>query len=135
MPKGHSYYNLYFHIVWHTKNNYPYLTEDVLKYIDKLSRRICRQQSCEVLELNGTEDHLHLLIRCSKWISIPDLMWAIKGKSSYEISRQEGCNLFWQSGYALFSVSEKDIPNVRKYILNQKHHHDDWPRSITRGKE
>ena len=29
----------------------------------------------------------------------------------------------WQPGYAAFSVSESQYPDVRKYILNQEEHH------------
>jgi hypothetical protein len=29
----------------------------------------------------------------------------------------------WQKGYGAFSVSPTAVPSVRKYILNQKEHH------------
>ena len=29
----------------------------------------------------------------------------------------------WQAGYAAFSVSESQIPAVRRYILDQEEHH------------
>jgi hypothetical protein len=31
--------------------------------------------------------------------------------------------LDWQKGYGAFSVSDYNVPKVRKYILNQEIHH------------
>ena len=32
-------------------------------------------------------------------------------------------DFYWQNGYAAFSVSESNAPEVKKYIQNQEEHH------------
>lgn len=123
MKRGHSYYNLYFHLTWHTKANYPYLTIDVWKVLARHIKEVSSKHAAKILALNGTEDHVHVLIECHKWPKIPDLMWEIKGKSSYDIARSGVGNLFWQAGYSFFTVSEEKIEFLIRYIEKQKEHH------------
>jgi putative transposase len=123
MRRGHSYYNLYFHLTWHTKSNYPYLTEEIWKFLAIHVKIVSEKHGARVLALNGTEDHAHLLLQCRKWPDMPGIMWAIKGKSSYDISKHQIQNLYWQAGYTVFSVSEEKVGTLTKYIENQKEHH------------
>ena len=32
-------------------------------------------------------------------------------------------NFHWQDGYGAFSVGEREIPEVKRYLANQKEHH------------
>lgn len=123
MKRGHSYYSLYFHLIWHTKSNYPYLTEEVWKLLAMHVDAIVEKHDAKVISLNGTEDHVHLLLQCHKWPDIPKIMWAIKGKSSYDLSKHQIQNLYWQTGYTVFSVSEEKVETLIKYIENQKERH------------
>ena len=39
------------------------------------------------------------------------------------INKQVNYKFLWSKGYAAFSVSESNIDNVVKYIVNQEEHH------------
>ncbi len=47
-----------------------------------------------------------------------------KGSSKWIKARgQEFAGFFWQAGYGAFSVSQSNVPSVRRYISNQEVHH------------
>ena len=120
---AHSYLNLYYHLIWHTKKNLPYLQGDVKRFVFNHIKRTCTKYSVKLVELNSIENHIHLLINPRKWISIPDFVWEIKGKSSYDIKKMPNLNLNWQDGYAVFTVSEQEVEKLKKYIKNQEKNH------------
>lgn len=78
-----------------------------------------------VYAINGTSDHIHILMLQNQNYSIADIAKNVKGNSSHWIN-QNGFTNFrfgWQTGYGAFSVSESMVENVKNYILNQKQHH------------
>jgi len=119
---AHSLYELKYHVIWHTKNNYPYLEGNTKNFIYAHVKDTCRQNGVEPIAIGGNENHVHLLIASKKWISIPDLVWNIKGKSSYDAKKLSALDLFWQKGYSVFTVSEQGIPALISYIHNQQEH-------------
>ena len=55
----------------------------------------------------------------------PDFIGQIKGFSAYEINKIKGEQyLKWQQGYGILSLSKRGLPFVKKYIQNQKKHHE-----------
>ena len=56
--------------------------------------------------------------------SVADLVKALKGMSSKWINDTFWHGRFsWQSGYGAFSYSRSLVPEVKKYIENQREHH------------
>lgn len=56
-----------------------------------------------------------------------DLVEEIK-KSSSKWIKTKGAhynNFYWQDGYGGFSVSNSGVERVKRYILNQKKHHEE----------
>ena len=86
---------------------------------------IVRKRGGRIIEINGTEDHVHLLIRESKSTTDEDFIGHVKGGSSTwfnERHPQRG-RFRWQSGYGWFSVSPVDLEKAIRYVLGQKAHH------------
>nr|WP_270049207.1 transposase [Cyclonatronum proteinivorum] len=84
-----------------------------------------RAQGCPVRIVNGMPDHVHCLFLQSPTLSIASIIKQVKGSSSrfinYNKLTQEA--FAWQTGYAAFAVSESGVPQVFRYIRNQKSHH------------
>jgi putative transposase len=74
------------------------------------------------LELNGTEDHVHLLAKLRPDRALSDVSRDLKANAT-------GCvfpsleNFSWQRGYGAFTVSQSPVEEVRQYIARQKEHH------------
>jgi putative transposase len=135
----HKYAQLYVHIVWSTWNRMPFINESIQSELYAAIAKKCRQLECEPIAINGTEDHIHLLVSLHPNISASGLVKDIKGSSSHLMTHKIAPNEFfkWQGGYGVFSVSEGDLQKVRAYIKNQKKHHQEaglvqaWEISIS----
>ena len=110
------------HVTFSTKNREPVLSamhdEELAAYVGG----ICRRLSSPVLAMNGTPDHVHMLVSLGKTISIADLMLEVKRDSS-KWMHARGMPLDWQDGYFAFSIGESGVPALRRYIAGQKEHH------------
>ncbi len=80
---------------------------------------------CKVLAVNGTRDHVHLLVSMPPSISVSDVVHRIKGASSRFVNDKIRPDYYfkWQVKYGAFSVSKRDLPRVIAYIKRQKIHH------------
>ena len=120
-----TYYELYYHIIWATKKRMELIDDEVDKILrEKIFNKI-RELKAQEIEFNAYLTHCHLLSTIPPKISISDFVGRIKGYSSHEVNkiRGEKC-LQWQRGFGVLSLSKKGIPFVRKYIQNQKQHHE-----------
>ena len=120
-----TYRNLIYHFVWSTRDRQPFITSEIERRLYRMIEAKSRELGCEVLAINGTENHVHLLIQMNHNLSAADLMQKIKGASSgfaRKVLLQEG-SFSWQHGYGVFGISKEHIPSVIAYISNQKAHH------------
>jgi REP element-mobilizing transposase RayT len=85
----------------------------------------CRNLETPSLKVGGVEDHIHILCRMAKVISISDLIKELKRESSKWVKQQKSVlrRFYWQSGYGAFSVSPSHVDGLIEYINNQKEHH------------
>ena len=123
MPQSLS--QLYVHAIFHVKyNEYLIRPEDDDELYAYIGGIIKLSKSIPII-INGIENHVHVLCIMSKNICLADLMEDIKRNSSRWI-KTKGIyyqNFAWQGGYAGFSVSPSIVETVKKYIANQKKHH------------
>lgn len=75
------------------------------------------------LEINGVEDHVHLLVKLKPTVRFSDFLRDLKANSS-SWAKETGVGKFsWQRRYGAFTVSESQVAIVRRYIRNQEQHH------------
>src|SRR5687768_14598051 len=80
---------------------------------------------CPLLQMGGTEDHVHLFIVLSRTATVAKVVEEAK-RSTSKWMKDRHPAFAWQAGYGAFSVSAGDAEGVRKYILNQEEHHKKW---------
>jgi REP element-mobilizing transposase RayT len=75
--------------------------------------------------INGTKDHIHILVGFPPTIAISDTVRDIKRSSSLFINENYNTYLKfrWQEGFGAFTVGYRELDHVYKYILNQEQHH------------
>lgn len=124
MPQSLSH--IYVHLVFSTKNRYPFITDDIAKelypYMAKVLYDECRSPAKII---GGMDDHSHILLNLAKTISLANLVEAVKTSSSkwMKTKGDDLRNFSWQAGYGVFSVSQSGLSTVHDYIVNQKEHH------------
>lgn len=98
MPQ--SLAQVYLHIVYSTKHRYPFLKdgatrESLFSYL----ATVCNSRKSPCIKAGGVEDHIHLLLRFSRSISIADLIKELKRTSSIWIKKEFLLRDFeWQNG-------------------------------------
>ncbi len=117
--------NLIFHIVFGTKNRIPMITPKLAIELYPYIGGVTRGEDGIPLAINGTEDHVHLVVKLKPRHSIPEILKRIKGNSSKWINdnMKISSHFSWQIGYGIFSMSESRLPRVLEYVANQKRHH------------
>ena len=117
---------IYIHIVFSTKNRFPYFnTPEKRKIIWKHIRENAMEKGIFLDMVNGYTDHCHCLVSLGSNQTIEKIVQLIKGESSFWINNQKmtETKFAWQDGYFAVSISESMIDIVRKYIINQEEHH------------
>lgn len=120
-----TYTNLIYHIVFSTKQRIPLINEEFQEELYRYIGGIIRGEGGVQLEIGGTADHIHILVKLKPVISISELLAKVKANSSKWVNdhKLELRRFGWQEGYAAFTVSESQLPVVREYIRNQEKHH------------
>ena len=122
---AHSYTSLWYHLVWSTKYRQPLLEKAWRWRLYDCIRHYCQYKGYHFDCANGVEDHVHVLVSLKPTLAISDVIRNIKTHSYFwvreNIPNQEGFG--WQDGYAAFSVGERHISALRRYIYDQERHH------------
>lgn len=125
MARRGAFHRLVFHFNWATRNRAPTLTPGVEARLIPYIKAKCRELGYTLHAVNGTETHLHVLVSLPPTILIADVARMLKGSSSHYINRESGDDgaVYWQDGYGVVSVRERDIPAIAEYIRRQEEHH------------
>ncbi|HEY6044954.1 MAG TPA: IS200/IS605 family transposase [Pyrinomonadaceae bacterium] len=120
-----SHTNLLYHIVFSTKDRLPLITPDNEGRLYHYVGGILRSFGGISLELNGTEDHLHLLAKLRPNRALSDVLRDLKANATgwmHDVFPSLK-HFSWQRGYGAFTVSQSNVEEVRRYIARQKVHH------------
>lgn len=121
----YSFSSLLVHAVFSTKDRARRLDELLRSNLFPYIGGILRSIRAEPRLINGTADHVHILMRLPTDLSVAECMRAVKADSSrwvHEISPlQRG--FAWQDGYAAFTVSASNEKAAFEYIRRQKQYH------------
>jgi len=125
----HSYTSIMVHVVFSTKDRKPQLDTTLEQRLYPYLGGIVRELGGKLFNVNGVEDHLHLLMAIRPTMSIAEIVGKVKGSSSKWLHDNfpERRSFAWQRGYGAFSVSESQVARVSAYIDRQKLHHRKAP--------
>jgi REP element-mobilizing transposase RayT len=121
----HSLTDLVVHVIFSTKGRCPLLDDALKPRLFAYVKAIVQAHGGRLHNINGAEDHLHLLLSLPTTMALADLMRLVKGRSSHWIRQEfpERRHFGWQNGYAAFSVSRSRLSRVYEYIARQPDHH------------
>jgi len=122
---GQSLVKNYLHIVFSTKHRKPFIDKYIESELHAYLGGICKRLECQPIIVGGYVDHVHILCRLSKKISLSSFMQELKANSSKWIKTKgdKYQHFFWQDGYGAFSVNPSQTEILKNYILNQHEHH------------
>jgi len=126
---AHSFTHLLSHVVFSTKNRAQQLDIELRDRLFPYMSGIINELGGSVSTINGTKDHIHMLLRLPAATPLADAMRVLKTNSSRWVHETWAArrSFAWQTGYGAFSVSQSVADEFVRYIQNQAEHH----RSMT----
>ena len=103
-----AFSKIYLHFTWHVKDDQSLLNPDALRLFCSIAHEKSKNlPGILILEIGGTENHVHVAIKAPPTLFIPDWVGEIKGASSHVIKRLANRRGFsWQEGYGVVSFRE-----------------------------
>lgn len=127
MPQ--SLARLHIHLVFSTKNREALLSDSIRDALHAYMAKVLHNQGCPAVLVNSVEDHVHILFELGRTVAVSKAVEEVKKASSKWLKTQgtEFAHFAWQAGYGAFAVSASNVPAVRKYIAEQRAHHQKKP--------
>jgi putative transposase len=114
---------IYVHAVFATKNRQPLIIQPDPPRLHAYLVGVLAELGCPSLATGGIEDHVHILHALGRTHSVAWVMEKLKSNSSRWMKEQGAVDFWWQPGYAAFSVGRSELERVKRYIHNQREHH------------
>jgi REP element-mobilizing transposase RayT len=118
-----TFTSLRYHIIFATKNREPFLVSPLLERMHAYLGGCTRTTGGVPLQIGGVADHVHLLVGLKPTHCVSDVLCTIKKASSDWARHEMGFKFHWQDGYSAFTVGQKGIEDLRRYIATQVEHH------------
>jgi putative transposase len=115
--------NVVVHLIFSTKLRKPLIAPDTRSDLFAYLGGIVRELGGTAIIINGTSDHVHMLMRIRPALSVAEIARIVKTNSSGWIRKKGHKEFAWQAGYGVFSVSESSVLAVTTYIATQEEHH------------
>ena len=110
-----------------TKYRRKVFTAQILNELNSIFTNVCNNLDCKLVEFDGEQDHVHLLIIYPPKIAITTLVNRLKGTSSYLIRKIKYPTIAtklwgdaqWTPSYFAASCGGAPISIIKQYIENQ----------------
>lgn len=102
--------------------------EDMLRYCERVMRKVCTDFEAGLREFNGEADHVRLLVFYPPKVSVSALVNSLKGvsarmlRSQYtgKVNRTRMNGHFWSPSYFAASCGGAPLSIIRQYIDQQR---------------
>lgn len=123
----HAYFKLTYHLVIVTKYRHKCINDDVMKRLKEISEDLFSKWNCEMIEMNGEEDHIHILFDAPPQINLANTINSFKTVTSRYIRKEFQNYLskyywkpyFWSRSYMVLTTGGATIDVIKKYIEEQ----------------
>ncbi|MFO7582652.1 IS200/IS605 family transposase [Guyparkeria sp.] len=123
----HCAFNMHVHLVFVTKYRRQVLDRDAIDQLRDIFTKVCSDFGAELVEVDGEDDHVHLLVEYQPKVAVSALVNSLKGVSS-RLLRKARPDLraryfkgtLWSPSYFAASCGGAPISIVRQYIEQQR---------------
>ena len=120
------YLQCLYHIIIRTKYSKRTLPLDSSEQLHKYISGIVKNKKSVLYQVNGIEDHIHMLVDIHPTIALSDFVKDVKVASSIWLKANPDFPEFysWSVGYAALTYAKRDKQMIINYIKNQRIHHN-----------
>lgn len=123
----HVVFNLHVHLVFVAKYRRKVFTKEILDDMRQIFESVCTDFEAQLVEFDGENDHVHLLVNYPPKVSISKLVNSLKGVSSRMIRQKNYPGIreklwggaLWLPSYFAGSCGGASISIIRQYIEQQ----------------
>lgn len=121
-------YKLDYHLVFVTKYRQGIVTDRVREFLRGVFTAVCADFGGTLVEMDGEDDHVHLLVSMPPKVAPSVLVNSLKGVSARHLRKQRfgevtralwGDHL-WSPSYFIASTGGATLAKVAAYIRNQR---------------
>lgn len=123
----HCVFKIHAHLVFVTKYRRHVFDADAIDRLRTIFARICTDFEASLVEMDGEDDHVHLLVEYPPKVALSALVNSLKGASSRVLRRERTDiadrywrNVLWSPSYFAASCGGAPIAIVRQYIEQQQ---------------
>ena len=121
-----SYWRLFYHIVWTTRNREPLIQAAFASDVHRVVAGKATQLGAVVHAVGGADDHVHLAVSVPPSLALSEFIGQVKGNSSHFANHELAMpqTFAWQAEYGVLSFDAKQLPRIVAYVRNQRMHHE-----------
>ena len=124
----HATWACHAHLVFVTKYRRGVFTDAMLTTCEQTMRETCGDFGVTLVEFNGEDDHVHLLIEFPPTIQLSRLVNSLKGVSSrrlrqthpVQVKKYLWGNHFWSRSYYVGTAGGAPLSVIREYVESQR---------------
>ena len=127
----HCVFLMHVHLVFVTKYRRGVFTKNILEDLRGVFTQVCANFESQLVEFDGEDDHVHLLVNYPPKVSVSSLVNTLKGVSSRMIRKKRHPSIrqslwgdaLWSPSYFAGSCGGAPIAVIRQYIEQQNTPH------------
>ena len=126
----HCVFKMHVHLVFVAKYRRKVFDGDAIARLRTMFAKVCEDFEATLIEMDGEDDHVHLLVEYPPKVAVSALVNSLKGASSRrlrterpDIADRYWKNMLWSPSYFAASCGGAPIGIVRQYIEQQQTPH------------
>lgn len=123
----HCVFKMHVHLVFVTKYRRKVFDSDAIDRLRGMFAKVCRDFEAHLVEMDGEDDHVHLLVEYPPKLAVSSLVNSLKGASSRRLRKERTGiasrywkGVLWSPSYFASSCGGAPIGIIRQYIEQQQ---------------
>ena len=124
----HCVFKMHVHLVFVAKYRREVFTKEILVDLRSIFAGVCNDFEAELVEFDGEDDHVHLLVNYHPKVAVSNLVNSLKGVSSRMIRQKKYPSIrkklwrgaLWSPSYFAGSCGGAPISIIPQYIEQQQ---------------
>jgi putative transposase len=115
---------MHVHLVFVTRYRRGVLTEGHHDFLREVFDKVCGDFGAALVECNGEDDHVHLLVEYPPQVAVSRLVNSLKGVSSRRLRQRYPVRThqdhLWSPSYFAASCGGAPLSTIQQYVENQR---------------